>query len=162
MLESLGEHEGRPLFALDLPSSAALPGVLELPSRHFLCFLAADFTRLSDGAIIKLANSLMAAGASYFVCWGPGCERAHDLIDDLTLLVSPEAQEDSIIMTTWHADESLLDALFFLLCSAWPDRAYEDTSACIVAVSVGGGDVAAEIREALSDPETLIAKVAAS
>ncbi len=139
-----------------------MPGVLELPSRHFLCFLAADFTRLSDGAIIKLANSLVDAGASYFVCWGPDCERSHDLIDDLTLLVSPEAQDDSIIMTTWHAEESLIEALFFLLCSAWPDRGYEDTTTCIVAVSVGGGDVAAEIRQSLADPETLIAKMAAS
>ena len=77
-------------------------------------------------------------------------------------IINPLRQDDSIIMTTWHAEESLIEALFFLLCSAWPDRGYEDTTACTVAVSVGSGDIAAEIRQSLADPETLIAKMAAS
>lgn len=158
MLERLGEYSDRSLFALNIPWFEPFNPEDHLPTQHFLCLLAADFNSASDGEILALANSLLEYGASYFVCWGPGCERAHDLIDDLTLLVEPPVPDDSIILSTWHANDTLAEALFFLLCSAWPDPAYEDTSGCVVAVSVGGGSIATGIREALAEPELFIAK----
>ncbi len=159
MLEKLGENLDRSLYALNVPRFESFKPVDHLPTKHFLCLLAADFTSASDGEIIALANSLLEFGASYFVCWGAGCERAHDLIDDLTLLVEPPVPDDSIIMSTWHANETLSEALFFLLCNAWPDSAYVDSTGSLIAVSVGGGAIATEIREALSEPEQFIAKV---
>ena len=64
-------------------------------------------------------------------------------------------------MTTWHADESLEEALFFLLCNALPDPAFDDSTGCTVAISVGNGEIAAKIRSALSQPKDFIAEITA-
>lgn len=159
MLERLGESLDRPLFGLSLPAFQLPAGDVELPTPHFLCLLAADFDSASDGEITSLAQGLLELGASYFVCWGPGCERAHDLIDDVTLVLEPPVPDDSVIMTTWHADQPLDEALFFLLCAAWPDPAYEDSTGCIVAISVRSAEYHAQIRTALSNPSEFVARV---
>ena len=159
MLERLGENLGKPLFALSRPEFRRPAETIELPTPHFLCLLAADFTAASNGEIMGLAQGLLDLGASYFVCWGPGCERAHDLIDDVTLLLDPPIPDDSVIMTTWHTGEPLEEALFFVLCSAWPHPAFEDSTGCTVAVSVGSTEIAAQIRSALAEPKDFIARV---
>ena len=159
MLERLGENLDKPLFALALAEFRLPPDKIELPTPHFLCLLAADFTKATDGEITGIAQGLLDLGASYFVCWGPGCERAHDLIDDLTLLVDPPIPDDSVIMATWHAGEPLDEALLFVLCSAWPDPAFEDSTGCTVGVSVGSAELASQIRSAFSEPKELIARV---
>lgn len=160
-MERLGENLDKALFALDLPEFWLPAGGIELPTQHFLCLLAADFTLAKDSEIAGLAEALLDLGASYFVCWGSGCERAHDLIDEVTLQLDPPIPEGSVIMTTWHADEPLEEALFFLLSSAWPDPAFEDTTGCTVAVSVGDDEIAEQIRLALSQPRDFIAGITA-
>lgn len=160
-MERLGENLDKPLFALELPEFRLHAEGTELPTQHFLCFLAADFTAASDSEIAGLAKDLLDLGASYFVCWGAGCERAHDLIDEVALLLDPPIPEGSVIMTTWHADEPLDKALYFLLCSAWPDSAFEDSTGCTMAVSVGDEEIAEQIRKALSQARDFIAGITA-
>lgn len=161
MMQRLGENLDRALFTLNLPEFRLPADGIELPAQHFLCLLAANFTAASDSEIAGLAEDLLDLGASYFVCWGSGCERAHDLIDQVTLLIDPPIPEGSVIMTTWHADEPLEEALLFLLCSAWPDPAFEDSTGCTVAVSVGDEEIAEQIRLALSQPRDFIAGITA-
>lgn len=161
MMQRLGENLDRALFALNLPEFRLPAEGIELPTQHFICLVAADFTAASDSEIAGLAEDLLELGASYFVCWGAGCERAHDLIDEVTLLIDPPIPEGSVIMTTWHADEPLEEALFFLLCSAWPDPGFEDFTGCTVAVSVGDEEIAEQIRLALSQPRDFIAGITA-
>lgn len=158
MLEQQGDHLDRPLFTLSLADYHYPDAATRLPTPHFLCLLAADFRAASDGEITRLAKGLLDSGASYFVCWGPGCERAHDLIDDLTLLLDPPVPDDSVIMTTWHEDQPLNEALFFVLCSAWPDPAYEPSTGCTLGVSVGSPEFASEIRHAFADPDDFVAR----
>lgn len=158
-LAQVGEHLDRTLFVLELPGFESIQPCQKLPSEHFICFLAADFRSASDGDITSLAGLLLEWGASYFVCWGPGCERAHDLVDDVTLLVQSPTGDDSVIMSTWHADETLPEALFFLLTSATPDSAYQDSSNSIVVVSVGDARVDRQIRDALVSPDVFVAKM---
>ena len=55
---------------------------------------------------------------------------------------------DSVVMTTWHAQESLADALWFVLTAAIPDDAYAEECLAIVGVSISSRKWAAEIREA--------------
>ena len=158
-LERLGDHLDRPLFALALADFELPVERLELASANFLCLLAADFTSASNGEIARLAQRLIENGASYFVCWGPDCERAHDLIDDVTLLLDSPTPDDSLIMTTWHANEPLDEALFFFLCSAWPDRAFEATSGCLLGVSLQSEALASRIRDALAEPHEFVARM---
>ncbi len=156
-----GQHEHFALYSLALPSFDAeleLGALQETNDDYFLCLLAGDFSQASAGQIVRLAQGLVEAGACYFVCWGPGCERAHDLIDDVTLMVTPPEPDHSIIPSTWHADELLTEALFFLLRMAWPDPAYQASCNSILAISIGNSDIDNTIIEALSKPEHFLAK----
>ena len=152
---------GRELFSLKLASSAELPIRIELPSTHFACLVAWDASRASTDSVSTLAERLLRSGASYFVCWGPDSERVEGLIDEITLLPGNDfgVPDDSCIMTTSHQAESLEEALWFFLSSAWPDDHYVDSTRAALAISIGSLKWAQEISAALSDVRSFVRNV---
>jgi hypothetical protein len=93
----------RQLFMLELSAPKEVP-TLDLGSPHFCCFLAWDASHSSVEEVSALIDPLIKAGCVYFVCWGPSCEWVHDIIDET------HPNTASVIMTTWHSDESLEEA----------------------------------------------------
>lgn len=151
----------RQLYSLELPSAQALPESLVLPSRHFACLIAWDARLASADLISAFIVPLLKAGASYFVCWGPDCERVHDIIDEV---VSAEGErygvpDDACIMTSWHDSKPLEEALWFFLVNTWPDPYYEDTTQAVLAISVGEKEWYAAICSALDDPVEFVRRV---
>ncbi len=67
-----------------------------------------DSEQESVGEISRVAEVLLGSGGVYFCTWGNGCERVHDIIE-----VDPDPADDSVVMTTWHDDETLDEALWF-------------------------------------------------
>jgi hypothetical protein len=63
-------------------------------------------------------------------------------------------------MTTWHADDTLDQALWFALYTACPHDQLIETCGATVCIVVGRDDWAADVRAALSDPDALTARVA--
>ena len=145
---------------MEIPSAAALPR-LALPSGNFACLLAWDARDASPEAVTALVDPVLRAGASYFVCWGPDCERVHDIIDEM--VSNPDnafgVPEGFCIMTTWHSPEPFRDALFHVLFCSWPDEPYEDSTHTALAISTGSSSWAAEMAEALDHPEEFIRRV---
>jgi hypothetical protein len=144
----------RELFFLDLAEPGEFPSQLGLPRPNFYCFIAWDSQRAEVEEISRFAEALMKEGAAYFCTWGPGCERVHDIIDAIDSdpfndLGSPE---DSVIMTTWHAKESLEKALHFFLNSTWVEQHYEAMSLCSLAICVGSKEWSKTIAAALRTP----------
>ncbi|NRA43231.1 MAG: hypothetical protein HRU21_13125 [Pseudomonadales bacterium] len=125
---------------------------------HRLCLLTADFTRLSNASLAALVQSLVDQGVVYFVCWGPGCAQAHDLIEDLTLLIEGVEAQHAMIMVTSHANDTLAEAILFLLTEAWPDRAYQQSTEAMLAVTLDQPEAAQQIAVAMAEPEHFIAK----
>lgn len=72
----------RRLFSISIPSPVELPR-LDLPAGNFACLLAWDARGTPAHAVSSFVEPLLRAGASYFVCWGPDCERVHDIIDEM-------------------------------------------------------------------------------
>ena len=60
-----------------------------------------------------------------FAAWGPDCERVHDIIDEEDIGPNPPPTMDRVVMTTWHDDKSLAEAIWFVLHNSWPDESYE-------------------------------------
>jgi hypothetical protein len=83
---------------------------------------------LSDDHILQLGARLVNEGMVYFCSWGSDCQRAHDLVNKV--FEEKEHQgEDIYWITTWHDDESIEDALWFLLNVAMvPDRYWNNCS----------------------------------
>jgi len=139
------EVSERELFSLALPDFQSLPDSIPLPSRHFIAFLAADSTGIDASVLSEFSHRLLRAGCIYFCVWGADCERVHDIFDGDCLDVKP------LIMTTWHSKESLDDALWFFVYSAFPDDGYWDTSRSGLAISIGSPDWDEHIRTRLAD-----------
>jgi hypothetical protein len=156
VLEAFGAESvtGRDLFALHLSEPGELPSSLQLPSSHFACLVAWDARGRHHDEIAAFMGDLVRAGASYICIWGPDCERVHDIADEFETpgLRSPDLPEDSVIMTTWHDDEPLEEALWFFLFTTWPDPFYESSTRSALAISVGATEWSFIIRSALSDP----------
>ena len=142
----------RKLFSLSIPNLESFPLQLELPSRNFVLLLACDARKIEDSVITDFANSMIDRGIAYFCAWGADCERVHDLFD--LAFVTREIEEERQlphIMTTWHNDESLDEALWFMLFSAYPDEAFADTFGVDLAVSVGNDEWDTHIQKRLSN-----------
>jgi len=134
----------REIFCVAASIFGELPSSFALPSKRFVALLVADTTQNDVPTLSRFGESLLASGCVYFCTWGPGCERAHDIMDECSLDIDP------VTMTTWHADESLDEALYFFLRNTWPDEGYsEDGSA--LAITVGSAEGAAQVERRLRD-----------
>jgi hypothetical protein len=91
----------------------------------------------------------------YFCAWGPDCERFHDIVDELVIeddmgprLFFGNSRSDTI-MTTWHDDELLNEALDFFANLSCPTAGFERNSNFWLAVSLNNTEWAAEIQRHL-------------
>lgn len=150
---------GRELFVARCvaPADAA---DLELPECRFVCLLAWDAEAVSAAVAGGIARHLIAQGCVYICVWGPDCERVHDIFDEVDVEVHRESK--AVVMSTWHHDEPLSDAIWFALNNAFPDEAYAEHCKAAVGLSIGNGAWASEIEEAFADPARFNARVLAS
>lgn len=73
---------------------------------------------------------LVKSGCRYVVAWGTECEQWHDTVDYSVLeeFDYGDIPNDRFIMTTWHADEPLSEAMWFAgQCAYHPDVELADT-----------------------------------
>jgi hypothetical protein len=148
----------RRLFSIHISTPGEFPANFVLPSSKFVCLLAWEAKGVPHDAIAALVEALLRAGASYFVCWGADCERVHDVIDEMVSVPGNDfgVPEEACIMTSWHDNESLGDAIWFFLYSTWPDDHYFDSTHAALAMSVGCTSWAGEIEAALDHPDDFI------
>jgi hypothetical protein len=139
------------LYVIELPTPDL--GKFQPSARHFGCFLVMDASRVSDNAIRALARGLLSAGAAYFSAWGLQCRRVHDLIDEER--PAEEPGPDDVVMTTWHNDEPLDEAIWQSIFVDFRTGRYEEACDAIVAVVVNDPAAANQIRRRYSDLERL-------
>lgn len=149
----------RKIFSLALENIDSFPGDFALPTPHFVCLLAWDARNESAEAISKFADLLINRGLAYLCAWGPDCSRVHDLFDETEVdgwigegIVSGRKH---VIMTTWHQDESLDEALWFTLICAYPNEYYTDTCGSCIAVSIGNAEWNRHIERQLANLKQL-------
>jgi hypothetical protein len=149
---------GRNLFMLELVGPDDVPSRVNLKAKYFGAFIAWDARSQPANVIVSLLAPLIEAGCRYFVCWGPDCERVHDIADEC----DPFNGTNAVIMTTWHTDETLEDALWFFLNNAFPDPAFEDDFHSSLAITIGSPSWASAVRTALLDPRAFSGRILAT
>lgn len=66
----VGEYEGHGLHVLELPDLEAWPRELvDIDSREFVLFVAADARGVGDDLVKEAARRAMASGMCYLVAW---------------------------------------------------------------------------------------------
>ena len=151
-LEHLGNDRssGRDLLSLQV-SRAEFLSAFRMPSLHSVCLLVWDSHDEGVDTVSHVAERVLASGCIYLCAWGHGCERVHDIFDEILTGEDADPANDSVVMTTWHADESLEDALWFFLRSTAPDERYEESCRSGVVILIGDQDNNATIvRHALA------------
>lgn len=116
---------------------------LQLPSSRFRLFVAADSSATSTDAISEFTSAALSRGMVYFCAWGPGCERFHDIVDEVIVMddiderrfVGPTGSDH--VMTTWHNDQSLEVALDFFATWAIPTDGFKVDSGFRLVICVG-------------------------
>lgn len=151
MIELVGVEpvNERALYVTEIPELGEWPEAIDEPKPHFAAFVAADATGLSDEELREFAHRLLGQGAVYVSAWGPGCERVHDAVDG--------ERDDSkpVVMTTWHADDTLDEALWFALFASFPDEAYVESCDALLAIVVRDPGWAAHVRGRIGNPDSL-------
>lgn len=160
MIERIGSDgtQERALYLARLGDVGEWPADLAEPGAHFVVFLAMDARPVREAAILRLAGALLEQGAAYVCTWGPDCERVHDLFDVAVGERFPD-EDAALVMTTWHADDDLDQALWFAMFSACPDDEFIETCGSLVAIVVGNDEWAEHVRRRLADPAGLNADV---
>lgn len=136
MPSRLGYHSGsdRNVFLLELEEAHSAWPSIKLPSL-FACFCALDACEMSVSEISDFCEKLLRSGCVYLCAWGPGCERVHDIMDEIIVGDNPPESSFADIMTTDHAHDSLTEALdFFLLWAEPHDESRADCRSALIVV----------------------------
>ncbi len=141
----------RDLYFLDLFKSSDMPAQFALSSPHFACFLAWDATEASVKEVDSVLRSLRASGVAYLCTWGADCKRVHDIADEI--FHSDVSSKGTVVMTTWHDEETLAEAVEFFLNRSFPHEYYEDTLRSGIAISIGSPPAAIAIAGMVSNPD---------
>ena len=126
------------------------PTDLPIEGRRFSLFMVMDGRDVAEDACRvwnAFADRAIEQGLAYLCTWGPNCELLHDLMDEtLVERETRETQGPSFTMTTWHADESLEEALeFFRDCAIDPEL-QDVSNAPGIVVLVGRPELAGRIE----------------
>ena len=122
------------------------------PGQKFACLCALDANSIPNEALSAFCSHLIHLGCAYFCVWGPDCERVHDIMDEEAIGDDPPATDIGCLMTTWHAKESLVEAVDFFLTWTIPDEEYAPAGCPHgLAVVVGSTEWATEIEHRLRE-----------
>jgi hypothetical protein len=138
------------------------PASLKLPSKRFRLFVAADISHLSVSAVADFALAALSSGMVYFCAWGRDCEKFHDIVDEVIAkddtaerrFAGPSA--DDVVMTTWHENQSLEEALDFFAACTVPTDGFMPDSSFRLAICVGNPAWAATAKQFLESAKFFV------
>jgi hypothetical protein len=156
-IERIGREliSSRELLLWDVTDAAEISRFVLPASSTFVCLLAWNADAVSNDNIARVARAVLDAGCCYVCCWGPRCQTVHDIFDEVAI---ERSDGHDLIMSTWHEDEPLTDAIWFSVFCAEPDASVGSCGA-VLGISIDNPSWAAEIRRAMLDPAAFSAEV---
>ena len=151
------DEDSKVLYLCPCSSLDVLSERITTSSPNFGLLLAIDARGVKNQDIWQAAEKLVAKGLVYLCVWGPECERVHDSFDDTIsereLDAGLESTDENVIMTTWHSEEPLSEALWFFINSAFPARAYEKTCKDWIIAPIGNSDWEQSLRAEIASTD---------
>jgi hypothetical protein len=127
-----------------------LPEAIQPGNACFTLLLAWD-APVDPTQLEAWMRPVVERGLVCFCAWGEGCEAVHDAVDRCAVaMLKGDVRDDNIIMTTWHSDESLAEALWYLAHCAEPASARNISSFDRFAIAVDNPAWAEEMRTLLT------------
>ena len=154
-LRRVGQSEApdRELYIAEVADLAQWPEAFSEPGGEFVAFTAFDTANVSSDDLGGFAAKLVRQGCVYLCAWGPGCERLHDAVNLADINVNgPEG----VVMTTWHEDDPLDEALYFALFTAFTET--EPSAVLALTAPAWSGDVERRLRDSKALLHEVLAK----
>lgn len=131
---------------------------LDLPHEAFACLIVWDVDRSKLKQISALAKPLIRQGCAYMCAWGENCDLVDDMfdwawMDHIGVFEGARTNDEQTLMTTWHDEEPLDEALWFLLRGATPTEGFGRCDANVVILIDPSPGWEATIRDSLMDIE---------
>jgi len=131
------------------------PYTLEIPfgGEDFVCVLFANDPSVTPEEQYSQSRELVAAGCKFALCAGINASSWHDAIDDAYLATDENYSppDETMIMTTWHENESLAEVMWVALhCTDFDDHHFRKLLVLLVGPD---SKVEQEVRSYLSKPE---------
>jgi hypothetical protein len=132
-------------FAID--SIEQLSDCLPHRNKYFTLLLAWNAPEVEQENLINMFQPLVDHGLTYFCAWGRRCSEVHDAVD-LCAVNKEQAigPADYQLITTWHDDEPLEEALWFFKMCAIPSEDHVFAGFDRFVVSVGNPEWADEMK----------------
>jgi hypothetical protein len=118
---------------------------------RFVLFIAADTSSADELVLHEWAMRVLERGATYACCWGPGSGRLETAFDFAAIERETDERAESVIMTTAHEGEPLLDAAWFAVHAAYPSGHFAESTAAVVLATVGNPEWHRELAQFLDD-----------
>jgi len=135
-MEEFLQLSGINIFAIN--SIEQVAHCLPSQKKYFALLLAWDAPEIKQEELMELFRPLLDRGLAYLCAWGDRCENVHDAVDMCVVEKDLRVGEaDYLLMTTWHAKESLDEALWFFENLAIPAENHVFADFDRFAVAVG-------------------------
>ena len=146
----IGSHLGKELYIVTLSTlTSPIDWLKTKPYFKLVVFLDTEQAHGTE-SLLHFAKLALDAGARSIFCAGTAGELLHDLFDEVICaneaLYTPN--EDDVIPTTWHPDESVAEVLFQAFTFSSSDR-FEACNPPIV-ITVLDGDMRIAQLEAVA------------
>ena len=152
VIDKIGtDTAGRQFALIDIPSFGEWQSIPFEWLQSFCLFLACDAEAIDTAVSSDMARNVIERGCAAVCTWGFGCEQLHDVFDEefVALELRGGKPFKGTLMTTWHAGDSLEDALDYFVNVAVLDEKYAPSPRVWLAVSVGSVSQAAQMRSIL-------------
>jgi|SRR6267143_1043357 len=146
--EALSDRPVKDIYLCSSATIGMLAARITPTSPNFGLLLAMDAQSVDVSQIGELAENLASKGLAYLCAWGPDCERVHDTFDEILVQRDLEEKDDNVVMTTWHADDSLEETLWYFMNCAFPAQGYEGTCEEWIVAPIGNAEWEQRIRAA--------------
>ncbi|HUI52053.1 MAG TPA: hypothetical protein VLX60_09725 [Terriglobales bacterium] len=141
----------RNLYLCEAHSIEDLHLVIQPNSQRFCLLLLMDAGLINADKVREAGAYLAELGMVYLCAWGPECENIEDLMDEGTRRFNETLGGNDVIMTTSHASESLEEALWYFVHSAFPTAGLTEDCTDWILGCVGESGWASEIRRIAHD-----------
>ena len=125
-MKLLDNHESKEIWFSQLVKPYNLSDSFD--GEPFVCIIFNNDKIISSGDQQLISEKLVSLNCRYAVCAGCDCSSWDDSIDFAYISTDEnyDPPEDTLVMTTWHEDESVSEVMFFgLNCTHFDDHDFK-------------------------------------
>lgn len=122
---------------------------------YFILFLADSSENLNIEKVSGFMDIMLKRGMVYLCSWGRNCELIHDIADRVICSLNLSKGDNSTVLTTWHKNEEISEALWYALNTAVPAERYCSDAVSVICAAMNEEEAYYKIKYYTDNPDIL-------